>query len=154
MRILLVAPEYPDTFWSFKHAVPFIRRRASFPPLGLLTVAAMLPAAWEKRLVDMNVRGLTEADLAWADLAFVGAMTAQRRSARAVIARCRDAGIKTVAGGPLFTTERDDFPEVDYLVLGEAEVSLPRFLADLERGAPRRVYEADGFADLAATPPR
>lgn len=152
MKVLFLSPEYPDTFWSFKHAVPFIRRKASSPPLGLLTVAAMLPAGWEKRLVDLNVGRLTEADLAWADMAFVGAMTAQRRSARAVIARCRAAGIKVVAGGPLFTTESDDFPEIDHLVLGEAEVSLPGFLADLERGAPRRVYEADGFADLHTTP--
>lgn len=152
MKILLISPEYPDTFWSFKHAVPFIRRKASFPPLGLLTVAAMLPAEWDKRLIDLNVGTLTEADLAWADMAFVGAMTAQRRSARAVIARCRAAGVVVVAGGPLFTAEREEFPDVDCLVLGEAEVTLPDFLADLERGAPRRVYEAAGFADLRATP--
>jgi hypothetical protein len=82
---------FPDTFWSFKHALQFIRKRASLPPLGLLTVAAMLPSAWEKRLVDMNVRKLTEADLEWAEIAFVSAMAVQRESARAVIARCKDA---------------------------------------------------------------
>jgi radical SAM superfamily enzyme YgiQ (UPF0313 family) len=152
MKILLISPEFPDTFWSFKHALRFIRRKASFPPLGLLTVAAMLPSAWEKRLVDLNVGRLTEADLAWADLAFVGAMTAQRASARAAIARCRAAGVKVVAGGPLFTAEHEDHPEVDHLVLGEAEVTLPRFLADLERGEALRLYEADGYADLHDTP--
>jgi len=152
MKILLISPEFPDTFWSFKHAVPFIRRKASFPPLGLLTVAAMLPEAWQKRLVDLNIEQLAESDLAWADMAFVGAMTAQRDSARAVIARCRAAGVTVVAGGPLFTAEHDEHPEIDHLVLGEAEITLPRFLADLERGAPQRVYPADGFADLHETP--
>jgi radical SAM superfamily enzyme YgiQ (UPF0313 family) len=152
MKILLISPEFPDTFWSFKHAVRFIRRKASFPPLGLLTVAAMLPSGWDKRLVDLNVGRLSEADLAWADMAFVGAMTAQRSSARSVMARCRAAGVPVVAGGPLFTAEPDDWGEVDHLVLGEAETTLPRFLADLGRGAPARRYDADGFADLHDTP--
>jgi radical SAM superfamily enzyme YgiQ (UPF0313 family) len=152
MKILLISPEFPDTFWSFKHAVPFIRRKASFPPLGLLTVAAMLPDAWEKRLVDLNIARLADSDLAWADMAFVGAMTAQRDSARAAIVRCRAAGVKVVAGGPLFTTEHDEHPEVDHLVLGEAEITLPRFLADLARGTPQRLYQADAFADLGETP--
>jgi radical SAM superfamily enzyme YgiQ (UPF0313 family) len=152
MRVLLISPEFPDTFWSFKHAVSFIRRAASFPPLGLLTVAAMLPEAWAKRLVDLNVVPLADADLAWADIAFVGAMTAQRASARAVIARCREAGLKVVAGGPLYTAEPDAHPEVDHLVLGEAEITLPRFLRDLACGAPRRLYPADAFADVTATP--
>jgi radical SAM superfamily enzyme YgiQ (UPF0313 family) len=152
MRVLLISPEYPDTFWSFKHAVPFIRRKASFPPLGLLTVAALLPEIWEKRLVDLNTTRLDDRDLEWADLAFVGAMTAQRASARAVIARCHAAGLKVVAGGPLYTAEADAHPEVDHLVLGEAEVTLPRFLRDLARGEPRRLYPADEYADVGATP--
>lgn len=152
MKILLISPEFPDTFWSFKHAVPFIHRRASFPPLGLLTVAALLPESWEKRLVDLNVRRLDASDLAWADLAFVGAMTAQRDSARALVARCRASGVKAVAGGPLFTAEPDAFPEIDHLVLGEAEVTLPGFLDDLAHGRARRVYPPAGFADMSATP--
>ena len=78
MNILLVYPKFPDTFWSFKHALKFIRKKASDPPLGLLTVAAMLPAEWEKRLVDLNVRDLTQKDLAWADYVFIGAMVVQR----------------------------------------------------------------------------
>jgi hypothetical protein len=82
MKILLVYPEFPDTFWSFKHALKFIRKKAASPPLGLLTVAAMLPAEWEKRLVDLNVTSLTQADLAWADYVFVSAMIVQRDSAR------------------------------------------------------------------------
>ena len=83
MKILLVYPEFPDTFWSFKHALKFIRKKAGAPPLGLLTVAAMLPPDWEKRLVDLNVTSLTDEDLAWADYVFVSAMIVQRESARA-----------------------------------------------------------------------
>jgi radical SAM superfamily enzyme YgiQ (UPF0313 family) len=152
MRVLLVSPEFPDTFWSFRHALPFIRRKASLPPLGLLTVAALLPAEWEKRLADLNISALSRDDLAWADYVFVGAMVAQRTSARDVIARSRAAGVPVVAGGPLFTGEPESFPEVDHLVLGEAEVTLPRFLEDLERGAPQRIYAATEFADLQTTP--
>ena len=152
MRVLLVYPSFPDTFWSFHYALKFIGRKSSFPPLGLLTVAAMLPEAWEKRLVDLNVRPLRQGDLAWADCAFVSAMAVQRQSAREVIERCRAAGLRTVAGGPLFSSEPDAFPAVDHLVLNEAEVTLPRFLADLARGEPQRVYRSAEFPDIRATP--
>ena len=100
MNILLIYPEFPDTFWSFKHALRFIRKQAVSPPLGLLTVAAMLPPAWSKRLVDVNVAPLREADLAWADYAFISGMIVQRASAQALIARCKAAGLTVVAGGP------------------------------------------------------
>src|SRR5512135_2517361 len=99
MKVLLVYPEFPDTFWSFKHALKFIQKKAGAPPLGLLTVAAMLPATWEKRLVDINVTDLTEEDLKWADYVFVSAMVVQRESAHDVIQRCKLAGVKVVAGG-------------------------------------------------------
>jgi len=143
---------YPDTFWSFRHALKFIGRKASFPPLGLLTVAAMLPAKWEKRLVDMNVLPLSDEDLEWADYVFISAMTIQRESAREVIARCRQMGAKTVAGGPLFTACHEDFPEADHLVLGEAELTLPPFLADLRKGGARHLYADERWADLRITP--
>jgi radical SAM superfamily enzyme YgiQ (UPF0313 family) len=152
MKILLVYPCCPDTFWSFRHALKFIGRKASFPPLGLLTVAAMLPVDWEKRLVDMNVRALADEDLAWADYAFISAMTIQRQSALEVIDRCRQRGVKTVAGGPLFTACHEDFPQVDHLVTGEAEISLPRFLEDLCAGEPRHLYADERRADLTDTP--
>jgi radical SAM superfamily enzyme YgiQ (UPF0313 family) len=152
MKILLVYPLYPDTFWSFRYALKFIGRKASFPPLGLLTVAAMLPGEWEKRLVDMNVRPLADEDLAWADYVFISAMTIQRKSAQEIIARCRKMGVKTVAGGPLFTACHEDFPEVDHLVLGEAELTLPPFLADLSKGGARHLYSCEKWADLAETP--
>ena len=89
MKILLVYPLYPDTFWSFKHALRFIAKKALHPPLGLLTVAAMLPSGWEKRLIDMNTAKLKDSDLQWADYVFIGGMAVQRESAKALIARCR-----------------------------------------------------------------
>lgn len=152
MNILLLYPEFPDTFWSFKHALKFVKKKASLPPLGLLTVASMLPPAWQRRLVDLNVRKLRSEDIAWADIAFVSAMAVQQESARDVIARCKAAGLPVVAGGPLFTTGYAEFPEVDYFVLNEAEVTLPRFIADLENGVPERYYTADEFPALSRTP--
>ena len=152
MNVLLVYPEFPDTFWSFKHALKFIHKKASVPPLGLLTVAAMLPSGWAKRLVDLNIRKLTEMDLAWADYAFVSAMVVQKPSAHQVIRRCKEAGVKVVAGGPLFTNEYEEFPLVDHFVLNEAEVTLAPFLEDLERGEARRVYTSRVFPDIQSTP--
>jgi radical SAM superfamily enzyme YgiQ (UPF0313 family) len=152
MNVLLVYPEFPDTFWSFKHALKFIRKRASLPPLGLLTVAAMLPPEWSKRLVDVNVTRLSAEDLAWADYVFISGMVVQRESAHHIIARCQEAGVKVVAGGPLFTSEYEQFEGVDHFVLNEAEVTLPPFLADLERGCARKVYTTSDFADIQKTP--
>jgi radical SAM superfamily enzyme YgiQ (UPF0313 family) len=152
MNVLLLYPEFPDTFWSFKHALKFVRKRASMPPLGLLTVAALLPQTWNLRLVDLNVTRLTERDLTWADYAFVSAMVVQRQAARQVIARCKQAGLAVVAGGPLFTLESEQFPEVDHFVLNEAELCLPPFLADLAQGAARRTYTAAGYPDIRRSP--
>jgi radical SAM superfamily enzyme YgiQ (UPF0313 family) len=152
MKVLLVCPEYPDTFWSFKHALRFVSKSAGQPPLGLLTVASMLPAEWEKRLVDLNLAPLSPGDLRWADLVFLGGMGIQAESARAVIARCNEAGTKVVAGGPLFTSRHEEFPGVDHFVLNEAEITLPLFLEDLRRGAPGRLYTTTDWADVTATP--
>jgi radical SAM superfamily enzyme YgiQ (UPF0313 family) len=152
MKILLVYPEFPDTFWSFRHALYFVRRKAAVPPLGLLTVAALLPSAWEKRLVDMNVAPLRCEELAWADYVFLSAMTVQRKSAVEVIQRCKEAGVKVVAGGSLFTTEPEHFPQVDHLVLNEAELTLAPFLADLEAGRLQRRYSTPEYADMTCSP--
>lgn len=152
MKILFVYPEYPDTFWGFRHALKFVGKKAPFPPLGLLTVAAMLPAAWEKRLIDINVQHLADREIAWADYVFISAMTIQRQSVNDILKRCRRLGVRTVAGGPLFTTAPEDFDEADYLVLGEAEVTLRPFLEDLQQGRARHMYSADGFAQVADTP--
>lgn len=152
MNALLLYPEFPETFWSFKHALSFIGKKASLPPLGLLTVAAMLPQRWDKRLVDANVRILTDADLQWADLVFISAMAVQGSAAEAMIARCKTAGLAVVAGGPLFQMEPERFPDVDHLVLNEAELTLPEFLRDLEQGSPKKRYTADRFTELCQTP--
>jgi len=152
VRILLIYPEFPDTFWSFKHALKFIRKKAALPPLGLLTFAAMLPPEWEKRLVDTNIRRLRDQDLAWADVVGISAMIAQQESVRTLIARCRAAGKTILAGGPLFTSASEQFPDVDHFVLNEAEVTLPEFLRDFAAGRARRVYATTALADLSQTP--
>jgi len=152
MNILLIYPEFPDTFWSFKHALEFVGKRAALPPLGLLTVAAMLPSEWKVRLVDTNVQRLKEKDLAWADCAFISAMVVQRASARRLITRCKAAGLRVVAGGPLFTSEHDAFEEVDHFVLNEAELTLPSFLTDFTQGSLKRTYSSVAFPELDKTP--
>ncbi|MEA4889171.1 MAG: B12-binding domain-containing radical SAM protein [Clostridiaceae bacterium] len=152
MNIILAYPEFPDTFWSFKYALRFIRKKASTPPLGLLTVAAMLPPDWELKLVDLNVDSLSQQDLVKADFVFISAMIVQRRTALSLIARCKAAHINVVAGGPLFTMEYEQFPDVDYFVLNEAEITLPQFLRDLADGRPRRVYKTAEFPDIRQTP--
>lgn len=152
MNVLLIYPEIPDTFWSFKHALKFIRKKAASPPLGLLTIAPMLPSEWGKRLVDLNVRKLTREDLRWADGALISAMTVQRDSAQKTIAQCKEAGLKIIAGGPLFTTEYEQFEAVDHFVLNEAELTLPAFLEDFVRGEAKRVYSTSDFADIQKTP--
>lgn len=152
MNILLVYPRYPETFWSFKHALKFIAKKAAFPPLGLLTVASMLPSGWNKKVVDMNTDHLRDKDLAWADYVFVSAMDIQRESACQVIKKCRELGKKVVAGGPLFHASYEDFDDVDHFVLGEAESTLALFLLDLARGKLQRVYQSDEWPDIRRSP--
>lgn len=153
MRALLIYPQNPETFWSFKHALKFISKKALHPPLGLATVAAMLPTSWEKKLIDENVEPLRDKHLQWADYVFISAMAIQRKSVRRVVARCRAMGVKTVAGGPLFTTCHKEFEGIDHFVLGEAEVTLPQFLRDLDAGHPLPLYTTDQFPALTGTPP-
>jgi radical SAM superfamily enzyme YgiQ (UPF0313 family) len=154
MNILLVYPEYPDTFWGFKNALKFVGKKAAFPPLGLLTVAAMLPKDWNLKLVDMNVENLDQKDILWADLVFISAMVVQRDSAKKVIEMVRKIGKETVAGGPLFTTEPEQFSLANYLVLGEAELNLQSFIKDFLSGQAKNVYPAGENiqADIIKTP--
>ncbi len=152
MKILLVYPKYPETFWSFKYALKFISKKATLPPLGLLTVAAMLPAEWEVRLIDKNVKKLSDADLLWADYVFLSAMSIQRESTEGIIRRCKSLDVRIIAGGPLFTSVPEEFSDVDHLVLNEAEITLPLFLADLEQGKAQHIYTSSEWADLSTTP--
>jgi len=152
VKVLLIYPQYPDTFWSFKHILKFASKKAAFPPLGLLTVASMLPREWERKVVDMNVSSLKDKDLQWADYVFISAMITQRESAIDVIQRCKKMGVRVVAGGPVFTTGYEDFEGVDHFVLGEAEVTFPMFLADLQNDCAGPVYVADERPDITLTP--
>lgn len=152
MNALLIYPRFPDTFWGFRHSLRVIRKKASSPPLGLLTVAGMLPDDWKLLLIDMNTSELSDDDLEWAGCALVSAMVLQRDSTRDVVARCKAKGVTVIAGGPLFSSEHDDFEDVDHFVLGEAETALLTFLKDFAHGKARRVYHSCDWADLKDTP--
>jgi len=152
MNILLVYPEFPDTFWSFKYALKFIAKKTAYPPLGLLTVAALLPEEWNKKLIDMNVENLCESHLDWADYVFISAISLQTESVGSIIPKCKKAGVKIVAGGPLFTEWHEKYDNVDFLVLNEAEVTLPLFLEDLENGCPKHIYTSELKPDVRKTP--
>ena len=153
MNILLVYPEYPETFWSFKHALKFVSKKASIPPLGLLTIASLIPEEWPKKLIDMNVDSLKDKDIQWADMVFISAMVVQRKSVNEVIINAHKFGKKVVAGGPLFTEEPDNFTQVDHLILDEGEITFPEFLKDLEAEKPKRIYRTAERPDITKTPP-
>jgi len=152
MKILLVSPNSPNSFWSFKHALEFLSKKAVLPPLGLLTVAAMLPDDWELKLVDMAVTELNDLDIQWADYVFISAMYVQKGFVRQIIDRCKRMKKKTVAGGPLFTLVPDEYNDVDHLVINEAELTLPQFLKDLARGSAKHLYTSDQWANVQDTP--
>jgi len=152
-NILLVSPETPVTFWSFKHVLKFVRRKAAFPPLGLLTIASLLPRHWDKRLIDMDVEKLKEKDLQWADYVFLGGMIVHKESIHAILKRCKEAQRSVIAGGPVFTTGYEEFIDmVDHFVLDEAEITLPLFLKDLQEGVPKKIYTSGERPHLGLTP--
>jgi radical SAM superfamily enzyme YgiQ (UPF0313 family) len=152
MNILLVHPRTPDTFWSLRHAVKFTGRRASMPPLGLLTVAAMLPREWSLQLVDLNVRPLRDEEVLRADYVLLSAMIVQQDSVREIAARCRALGRPIIAGGPLFTTGHTAFPEIPHVVLGEAEELMPELVADMQARHVKPLYRATRWPDLTTSP--
>lgn len=152
MNILLVYPEFLVTFWSWKHLLRFVAKKAAFPPHGLATVARMLPKSWAKRLVDLNVEALTNEDIKWADYIFVSAMITQKDSANEVILRAKALGKPVVLGGPIIETGLDEFDAVDHLFIGEAEETLPEFLTDLAAGNPKRIYASLRFPDINSSP--
>ena len=153
MNILLVYPAYPDTYWSFKHALGFISKKAAVPPLGLITTSAMLPKSWQKKLVDLNVSALQSDDLLWADYVFISSMYVQKESVNKILQECLHYQVKIVAGGPLFTQEYKNYPQIDYFILNEAEITLPPFLQALKNGlTPKRINQTELYADLTSTP--
>jgi len=152
MKVLLLYPQNPDTFWSFKHVLRFLSKRSTFPPLGLLTIAGMLPGDWDLRLVDLNVERLKDSDLRWADYVFVSAMIVHKASVREIVARCLPHQKTIIAGGPLFTTGHEQFPEIRHFVLGEAEDLIPELVADMVAGTVKPCYQAAERPDVSRVP--
>ncbi|RMG43325.1 MAG: DUF4070 domain-containing protein [Acidobacteria bacterium] len=152
MKVLLVSPAFPETYWSQKHALPFVRRRALLPPLGLITVAALMPQEWEFELVDLAVEPLEDERIRSADLVAIGGMLVQRNSIHDVLARCRRLGIPTVVGGPYAMAMPEQLDDADHLVLGEGEDLVPRFASDFAAGRAARIYKEEGKPDLSKSP--
>ena len=152
-NILMVYPEVPsNTYWSFKYALKFIRKKSAMPPLGLLTVAALFPPGYNLKLVDMNIEALADDDIAWADAVFVSAMIVQKESVESVIARCNKSGTKVVLGGPYANSNQEEIKGVDHFVLGEVEETLHTFLSELENGQAKHVYTIPAHPDISKAP--
>ena len=152
MNALLIYPEWPDTYWSFKHALPFEGKRSAYPPLGLLTIAPLLPKHWKKRLVDTNVCPLTDADLKWADIALLSGMLVHKQDLLTILTRCRSRGLRTVIGGPVSSSVEELPRHADHVVIGEAEDLIAGLAADLEQGRAKPVYQARELPGLDKTP--
>jgi radical SAM superfamily enzyme YgiQ (UPF0313 family) len=152
MNVLLLYPPTPETFWSFKHVLPFVSKRSTFPPLGLLTAAALLPAEWDLRLVDLNVEALSDDDLRWADYVMLSAMIVHQAAVGALVDRCRQFSKPVIAGGPLFSTGRESFPQIQHFVLGEVEDIMPQVIQDLRAGTLRPIYAASERPDITRSP--
>lgn len=149
---LLIYPKHPPTYWGNNYALDLLGIRAAFPPLGLLTVAAMFPSKYDLRVVDMNVNSLEDSDLEWADLAFTSSMIPQRPSLDQVIKRCNLAHVPVIAGGPHPTTFHEEMEGVTHFVLDEVEETFLTFLQDLENGTAKRIYRAPRKPDITLTP--
>src|SRR6266516_3611440 len=152
MKVLLVNPEFPDTYWSFRHALPFEGMRCAFPPLGLLTVSALLPESWERRLVDLNIERLKSSDIEWADMVFATAMLVQKDSLKDVVRKAKALGKRVVLGGPYVTTTIEELRDADHIFRGEAETTLPQFIEDLANGCAKPSYQASERPALSLTP--
>lgn len=153
MKILFVYPRYPETFWSFKHVLKFIRKKASFPPLGILTISSLMPKDFKRKLVDLNIEELKDSDVEWADYIFISAMIVQKDSVKEIIKKAEEHNKKIVAGGPLFATQNtEEFPEIDHFVLNEGEVTFPEFLEDLKHREGKRVYSTIEKPDISKSP--
>ncbi len=155
MKILLAYPQFPKTYWGFQDSIPYVAKKTSLPPLGLLTVAALLPAHWDVRLVDLNVRQLRDSDIRWADVIFAGGMLIQAPSLHEIVARSHALGRQVVVGGPAPTTDPDEFGDADCCFIGEAEGKIGPLVSALERGGdlPRRLSApSTGYPEMAQVP--
>jgi radical SAM superfamily enzyme YgiQ (UPF0313 family) len=155
MRTLFVYPEFPKTFWSYEKILELVNRKVLLPPLGMVTVAALLPQHWPMKLVDRNVREVSEAEWDWAELVVISGMIVQKRDMAAQIAKAKARGLPVAVGGP-FASSTPEAPELDladYKVLDEGEISLPQFVEAIERGEPAGRFSANGEKpDVTSTP--
>jgi radical SAM superfamily enzyme YgiQ (UPF0313 family) len=153
MRVLLIYPEFPPSFWSFEKALALVDRKAMLPPLGLITVAAILPQDWEFKLVDRNVRSVTEAEWAWADMVLMSAMIVQKPDVLAVIEEAHSRDKRVAIGGPYATALPQEVEAADYLILDEGEITLPMFISAIAQGATSGTFRSDGVRpDVTTTP--
>jgi radical SAM superfamily enzyme YgiQ (UPF0313 family) len=155
MNVLLVYPLFPLTYWGFQHGMRLIGKQATLPPLGLLTVAALLPSGWRVRLVDLNVEVLHDQDLQWADVVLMGGMLIQVESMHEVIARAHSFQIPVVVGGPAPTTSPELFVDADVVFRGEAEGRIDEVVRVLVQlpGGHRILNAPGGFPEMASVPP-
>ncbi|MBW4525645.1 MAG: DUF4070 domain-containing protein [Phormidium tanganyikae FI6-MK23] len=153
MRVLLLYPVFPQSFWSFEKALQLVGRKAMLPPLGLITVAAILPQDWEFKLVDRNLRDVTEAEWNWADLVVMSAMIVQKGDLLEQIREAKRRGKRVAVGGPYATALPNEVAEADYLILDEGEITLPKFIEAVQRGDTHGTYRSDGERpDVTITP--
>jgi radical SAM superfamily enzyme YgiQ (UPF0313 family) len=152
MNALLIYPEFPDTYWSFKHALKFLGKKAAQPPLGLMTIAALLPKTWNKRLIDTNVERLHDRDLLWADVVMLSGMHIQQQTLVAIIERCQKLGRRTVVGGPIASSLPAEELKADHIVIGEAESLIADLARDLEQGTAKPLYQAAEKPEMDTSP--
>lgn len=152
MKILLIHPEYENTFWNVKKVLKYLGKKAGYPPLGLLTVAAMLPNSWEKKLIDMNCETLKEEHIKWADYVLISSIMGQKQSTKKVVNQIHELGKTVIAGGSLFTTSWEEFSDIDTIILGEAEEIIPVLVKDMENRNLKKIYSMEGFPPIQKTP--
>jgi len=152
MRVLLVNPLHPPSYWGLQHLMPFVGRRSLMAPLSLITVAAMLPDDWSIRLIDLEIEPLSDDDICSADVVMLSGMIIQRESLQAVLVRCRRLGVRTVVGGPYATAMPETLDSADHLVIGEGEDIVPELASDLEAGRARRIYREAEKPDITTSP--
>jgi radical SAM superfamily enzyme YgiQ (UPF0313 family) len=152
VRVLLINPPFPDSYWGFKHALKFERKRSAYPPLGLLTVSALLPNDWKRQLVDCEVEKLQPADIQWADMVFVTGMLIQKEALHGIVDLCKAHGKIVAVGGPYVSTATEGVPNADHIFIGEVEETLPEFIEDLRRGAARKLYRSSEKPQLTSSP--
>lgn len=153
MRVLLIHPEFRSaSFWNYRQTCELLDARYPAAPLGLCTVAALLPAEWELKLLDRNVETLSDEDMRWADLVFTGGMMPQQLDCIDIVRRARSLGKAVVVGGPDPTNSPHLYSDASHLVLGEGETSVPLFLRDLAMGTAKKVYEPGEKADMSKSP--